>query len=124
MLGWQWQLEKFEGENTGSLVSLHVTSNWDGISKVIFNKTNIIDYNKEIPLDVFVERRNIEVTTQNGDGDSELDLHVKLGLQFQRELEVLLADILPQVKKFKVPCIRTCGKIADLALRPRCILNY
>ncbi len=97
MLTRQWQLGEFEGEDSGSPIYVKVENRQDEISGVLQNR-DVFEYDSSIPLEVFVERTKPEVTTSkaNGGTDSQLDLQmqVKLGLQFHSEVDILLKEIL------------------------------
>lgn len=111
MLARQWQLGEFEGEDAGSPVYVKIQNREHKISKILQNNGNVFsyDYNDDIPLEAFVERTRLEVPTQNGNDSSivpQLDLQIRarLGLQFQREMDIVLKDIITeadQLKKFK-----------------------
>ena len=109
MLARQWQLGEFEGEDAGSPISVSLSTMQHKISKVIVNN-NAFNYEKDYPLEVLIERTKLEIATQKENGDSsletELDLQsrVKLGLQFQREIDIQLKDIVQpaeEINKFK-----------------------
>jgi|GEM_PF-6618838 len=97
MLTRQWQLGEFEGEDSGSPVYVDLKNEQGEISHVL-NDGNISNYDARIPLEVFVERTGLEVATSNVQGDTEfrldLNMQLKLGLQFQKELNVLLKEVL------------------------------
>src|SRR5512145_2968898 len=97
MLARQWQLGEFEGEDAGSPVYVKIQNREHKISKILQNNGNVFsyDYNDDIPLEAFVERTRLEVPTQNGNDSSivpQLDLQIRarLGLQFQREMDIVL----------------------------------
>lgn len=100
MLARQWQLGEFQAEDSGSPIYVKVDDRHDKISRVIQNGGKEFDYDDSIPLEVFVERTRLEIATGGDgiDGDKELQLdlqmQVRLGLQFQREMDTLLEDIL------------------------------
>ena len=107
MLTRQWQLGEFEGEDSGSPIYVNVVNRQDEISGVLQNR-DVFEYDGSMPLEVFVERTSPEVTTSkaNGGTDSQLDLQmqVRLGLQFHSEVDVLLKDILvdtAEIRRFK-----------------------
>ncbi len=108
MLTRQWQLGEFEGEDSGSPIYVKVDNRQDQISGVFRNGGDVSKYDGSMPLEVFVERTRLEVATSKADGgpESQLDLQmqVKLGLQFHREMDILLKDILvdtAELRRFK-----------------------
>lgn len=108
MLARQWQLGEFEGEDSGSPVYVEMESREDKISKIKQNDGNVFSYDDNIPLEVFVEKTRLEVNTQTQDGSvvRQLDLQTRtrLGLQFQREMDIVLKDIIlnsNQLRMFK-----------------------
>jgi hypothetical protein len=117
MLTRQWQLGEFEGEDSASPIYVKVENRQDEISAVAQNNGSIpiedtkwFEYDGSIPLEAFVERTKLEVTTKAGAADgrmkSQLDLQmqVRLGLQFQREMDTLLKDLLvdsAELRRFK-----------------------
>ena len=106
MLTRQWQLGEFEGEDSGSPVYVDLKNEQGEISHIL-NNGNISNYDARIPLEVFVERMGLEVATSNVQGDVEfrldLNMQLKLGLQFQKELNVLLKDVLDsnELRRYK-----------------------
>jgi hypothetical protein len=109
MLTRQWQLGEFQGEDSGSPIYVKVDNRHDKISRVMQNDDKGFDYDVNIPLEVFVERTKLEVATDGdvgGDKKLQLDLQmqVRLGLQFQREMNTLLKEILvdpADLRRFK-----------------------
>jgi len=106
MLTRQWQLGEFEGEDSGSPVYVDLKNEQGEISHVL-NDGNISNYDARIPLEVIVERTGLEVATSNVQGDTEfrldLNMQLKLGLQFQKELNVLLKEVLDsdELRRYK-----------------------
>jgi hypothetical protein len=113
MLSRQWQLGEFEGEDSGSPIYVKVENRHDKISSIIQKKLGNLEsrefeYDDNIPLEVFVERVKPEIATRatNGEIRSQLDLQmqVRLGLQFQKEMDMVLRDFLLDpdvVRRFK-----------------------
>jgi hypothetical protein len=107
MLTRQWQLGEFEGEDSGSPVTVDLKNEQGEISHVLKNDGSISNYDASMPLEVFVERTRLEVATSNAQGDTEfrldLNMQLKLGLQFQKELNVLLKELLDsdELRRFK-----------------------
>jgi hypothetical protein len=109
MLARQWQLGEFEGEDSGSPVYVKMDNREHKISKIVQNNGNVLfSYDDGIPLEAFVERTRLEVATQTEDGSIvpqlDLQIRVKLGVQFQREADIVLKDIITdseQLRKFK-----------------------
>jgi hypothetical protein len=95
MLARQWQLGEFEGEDVGSPISVSVSTMQNKISKVIVNN-NSFNYEKDYPLEVLIERTKLEIATQKKNDGSSLETElvlqsrVKLGLEFQRQMDLLL----------------------------------
>ena len=98
MLTRQWQLGEFEGEDSGSPIYVKLENRQDQISEVFLNDGSVSKYDGNMPLEVLVERTKLEVATSRADGDTEfqldLQMQVRLGLQFYREMDVLLKEIL------------------------------
>ena len=100
MLARQWQLGEFEGEDSGSPIFVKVENRQTGISAVILNDNDEpFDYDASLPLETYVERTRLEVTGPGycTDGETEpqidLQMQVRLGLQFQREMDAVLKDL-------------------------------
>jgi hypothetical protein len=112
MLTRQWQLGEFEGEDSGSPIFVKMENEQGKISVVEQKGGKVTDYDDSIPLEVFVERTRLEVAPGPGtgiaDGDLkpqlDLQMQVRLGLQFQREMDVELQELLAdpaELRKFK-----------------------
>jgi len=108
MLARQWQFGEFEGEDAGSPIYVKMDNREHKISKIISNNGNVFSYNDDIPLESFIERTRLEVATQNEDGNRvpqlDLQIRVRLGVQFQREMDIVLKDIITdpdQLRMFK-----------------------
>jgi len=101
MLTRQWQLGEFEGEDSGSAIYVNVESEKGKISAVEQDgdRKIMVDYNDSVPLEVLVEGTRLEVTPRLGSGNGELkpqldlQMQVRLGLQFHRELDLQLKDL-------------------------------
>jgi hypothetical protein len=115
MLARQWQLAEFQGEDTGSPVKIELTAREGAISRVILGDGHSFDYTKDIPLEVLIEKMSLELMLPNQEEQQpppqlrepptlDVQTRVKLGLQFQYEMDVLIKDIVrPQseLRKFK-----------------------
>ena len=108
MLTRQWQLGEFEGEDSGSPMYVKVDYRYGNISSLLTrNNDKSIDYDDNIPMEVYVERTRLEVTTNTTKGNKEpqldLQMQVRLGLQFQREMDIHLQGLLDpsEIQKFK-----------------------
>ncbi len=97
LLSRQLVLGEFEGEDAASVVYVRMSENHDQIHKIIIGGENL-DYDPEIPLEVLIEKTNLEVATSDSSGkrDKKLDLQmrVKLGLQFFKEMKTRLQGVL------------------------------
>jgi hypothetical protein len=108
MLARQWQLGEFEGEDAGSPVFVKMDNREHKISKILQNNDKVFKYKDDMPLEVFVERTRLDITTLTEDGNTvpqlDLQIRVRLGVQFQREMDIVLKDIITdsnQLRKFK-----------------------
>jgi hypothetical protein len=90
LLSRQWTLGEFEGEDASSVVYAKIKEKNDKISKIII-KDQVIPYNPEIPLEVYIEKTSPEVPTYNSINSKTFELtfksRVKLGLQFYKEIQ-------------------------------------
>ena len=108
MLTRQWQLGEFEGEDSGSPIFVNLENRQDQISELFLKDESVSKYDGSMPLEVLVERTKLEVATSRADGDTEfqldLQMQVRLGLQFYREIDVSLKEILvdaAELRRFK-----------------------
>ena len=64
-------LGEFEGEDAGSPIYAKVTTRYGKISKLLIDKQQpSLDYDGNIPLEVYVERMRPEIFTQKADGNT------------------------------------------------------
>ena len=63
MLTRQWQLGEFEGEDSGSPIYVKLDYRQEQISELLRNDESHLNYDGNIPLEVYVERTRLEVAT-------------------------------------------------------------
>jgi hypothetical protein len=105
MLARQWQIGEFEGEDAASPVKINLKTRQNKISKIVFTNHNtagngndiasFINYNENLPLEVYVERVYPNVFPR----EDKLDLQtrVRIGVQFQRELNSVIRNTEPTI---------------------------
>jgi len=84
LLSRQWALGEFEGEDASSVIYVKIGEKHDTIKKVILGNEKI-NYNPEVPLEVYVEQTTLEIanTDQSGNFILDMEKRMKLGLQFK-----------------------------------------
>ena len=95
LLSRQWVLGEFEGEDASSIIYAKIDESHESINKIRIGDQNII-YDQEYPLEVYVERTNLEIANIDEPGTLILDLEkrMKLGLYFKKQFYLKIKTLL------------------------------